>query len=231
MVIPHGASSFRRKLVRWNASDRLTTSFEFYAELAMRYVKDHKLRTRKRIVERASYGLRRKGADGMSVVDLMKLAGLTHGGFYAYFDSRDDLVVEAFALAMDQTISRWLELAEEMPVEERFDGVVDAYLSPRHRDNQEGGCALPALGADIGRSNQKARRIFATKLEEMIDVLARLLPQKSPMEGRQIAIGAIATMMGSIVLARAVGNKMLSGDILHAGRQAVRNQAAVRTAK
>src|SRR5580692_11167999 len=121
----------------------------------MRYVKDHKLRTRKRIVERASYGLRRKGADGIGVVDLMKLAGLTHGGFYAYFDSRDDLVVEAFALAMDRTISRWLELTEEMPVEERFDGVVDAYLSPRHRDNQESGCALPALGADIGRSNQK----------------------------------------------------------------------------
>src|SRR5229473_1472941 len=93
------------------------------------------------------------------------------------------------------------------------------------------GCALPALGADIARSNQKARRRLARKLEEMIDVLARLLPQKSPAEARQVATGAIATMMGSIVLARAAGNKMLSDDILHAGRQAVRNQAAVRITK
>src|SRR6267378_4816201 len=128
-------------------------------------------------------------------------------------------------------LCRWLELTREMPVEERFDVVVDAYLSPDHRDNQKSGCALPALGADIARSNQKARRRLARKLEEMIDVLARLLPQKSPTEARQVATGAIATMMGSIVLARAAGNKMLSDDILHAGRQAVRNQAAVRTAK
>jgi len=197
----------------------------------MRYVKEHKLQTRSRIVEMASYGLRQNGADGVSVADLMKLAGLTHGGFYSHFESRDALVVEAFALAMDRTVSRWLELTRVMPVEERFDVVVDAYLSPDHRDNQQSGCALPALAADIARSNQKARRRLARKLEEMIDVLARLLPQKSPTEARQVATGAIATMMGSIVLARAAGNKMLSDDILHAGRQAVRNQAAVRITK
>ena len=194
----------------------------------MRYVKDHKLRTRNRIVERASYGLRRKGADGVSVVDLMKLAGLTHGGFYAHFDSRDTLVVEAFVLAMDQTVSSWLELTEGMPVEKRFDAIVKAYLSPHHRDNQARGCALPALATDIARSSQKSRRIFATKLEEMIDAFARQLPKKSSREARQVATGAIATMVGSIVLARAAGNRMLSDDILEAGRQAVRNQAAVR---
>jgi TetR/AcrR family transcriptional repressor of nem operon len=209
----------------------LPTFLEFSAEPAMRYVKEHKLQTRSRIVEMASYGLRQNGADGVSVADLMKLAGLTHGGFYSHFESRDALVVEAFALAMDRTVSRWLELTREMPVEERFDVVVDAYLSPDHRDNQQSGCALPALGADIARSNQKARRRLARKLEEMIDVLAGLLPQKSPAEARQVATGAIATMMGSIVLARAAGNKMLSDDILHAGRQAVRNQAAVRITK
>ena len=68
----------------------------------MRYVKGHGLQTRSRIVEEASYGLRARGADGLSVVDLMKLAGLTHGGFYAHFESREALVVEAFVLAMDR---------------------------------------------------------------------------------------------------------------------------------
>ena len=87
----------------------------------MRYVKGHGLHTRSRIVEEASYGLRQRGADGLSVVDLMKLAGLTHGGFYAHFESREALVVEAFVLAMDRTIAHWLNLAEELPPEERFD--------------------------------------------------------------------------------------------------------------
>ena len=78
----------------------------------MRYVKGHGLQTRSRIVEEASYGLRQAGADGMSVADLMKLVGLTHGGFYSHFESREALVIEAFASAMDRTISHWLQASE-----------------------------------------------------------------------------------------------------------------------
>jgi TetR/AcrR family transcriptional regulator, transcriptional repressor for nem operon len=194
----------------------------------MRYLKEHKAQTRNRIVERASYGLCRKGANGLSIAGLMKLADLTHGGFYSHFESRDALVVEAFAWAMDRTVSRWQELMEGAPVEKRFDLIVEEYLSSHHCDNRARGCALPALGADIARSNQKTRRIFAEKLEEMIDVVARQLPQKSPKEAREVATSAIATMVGSIVLARAAGSKKLSDDILGAGRQAVRTQAAIR---
>ena len=95
----------------------------------MRYMKGHGLHTRNRIVEEASYGLRQAGADGISVSDLMKLAGLTHGGFYAHFESREALVVEAFALAMDRKVSQWLKLMKGMPVEERFDVIVEEYLS------------------------------------------------------------------------------------------------------
>ena len=196
----------------------------------MRYVKGHGSQTRSRIVEEASYGLRQTGANGMSVADLMKLAGLTHGGFYSHFESREALVVEAFALAMDRTVSHWLKLMNGMPIEERFDVIVESYLSPRHRDDRAHGCVLPALGSDIARSSQKARRIFARKLDEMIDVVARLFPEKSPKEARQIATGALATMMGSIALARAVGNKKLSDEILGAGRQALSGQSARRRA-
>jgi TetR/AcrR family transcriptional regulator, transcriptional repressor for nem operon len=192
----------------------------------MRYVKGHRSQTRSRIVEEASYGLRQTGADGMSVADLMKLAGLTHGGFYSHFESREALVVEAFALAMDRTVSHWLKLMNGMPIEERFDVIVESYLSPRHRDDRAHGCVLPALGTDIARSSQKARRIFARKLDEMIDVVARLFPEKSPREARQMATGALATMMGSIALARAVGDKELSDEILRAGRQALGGQSA-----
>jgi len=197
----------------------------------MRYVKGHGLQTRSRIVEEASYGLRQGGADGMSVADLMKLAGLTHGGFYAHFESREALVVEAFTLAMDRKVSQWLRLMKGMPVEERFDVIVEEYLSPGHRDDRAHGCVLPALGADIARSGKKARHIFARKLDEMIDVVTMLFPEKSPKEARQIATGALATMMGSIALARAVGDKKLSDEILEAGRDALSGQSAGRRAR
>ena len=194
----------------------------------MRYVKGHGLQTRNRIIETASYGLRQNGADGLSVADLMKLAGLTHGGFYSHFESREALVIEAFAQAMDRTVSNWLKLTEGMPVEERFDAVVEGYISPGHRDNRAGGCVLPALSTDIARSSPKARRLFASKLDEMIDAVARLFPKKPPKEARQLATSVLATMMGSIVLARAAGDKKLSNDILEAGRKALRRQSATR---
>jgi len=191
----------------------------------MRYLKGHGRQTRNRIVEEASYGLRQHGADGMSVVDLMKLAGLTHGGFYAHFESREALVVEAFAFAMDRTIVHWSERVKGMPPEQRFEAVVEGYLSSFHRDNRARGCALPALGGDIARSSPKARRTFGRKFGEMIDMIARLLPDMPPEEARQTATSALATMMGAIVLARAVGDKGMSDDILAAGQQALRRRA------
>jgi TetR/AcrR family transcriptional repressor of nem operon len=204
----------------------MTLLSSFIREQAMRYPKDHGKQTRRRIVENASYGLRESGADGLSVVDLMKLVDLTHGSFYAYFQSRDALVVEALALAMDQTVDHWLELTEGAPAGKGFDAVVEAYLSPRHRNNAARGCALPALAADIGRSGPEARRTFASRLEKMIDVIARLIPRRSSTDARQAAAGAIATMVGSIVLARAAGDRRLSDGLLKAGRQALRNQTA-----
>src|SRR3977135_3035921 len=89
----------------------------FSMELAMRYVKGHGLQTRSRIVENASYGLRQNGADGVSVVDLMRLAGLPPGGFYSHFDSREAPVIEVFAQAMDRTVADWLKIMKGMPVE------------------------------------------------------------------------------------------------------------------
>jgi TetR/AcrR family transcriptional repressor of nem operon len=187
----------------------------------MRYDEDHRRETHSRIVENASYGLRQKGAEGLSVVELMKLAGLTHGGFYNHFDSRAALVGEAIAFAMDQMVERWKELASEKTNEDRFEALVADYLSPRHRDNPKHGCALPALAADVARSSSSERRAFAAKLEMMIDVLARLVADEAPQQARQIATGAIVTLVGSIVLSRAVGAGTLSDGILDAGRRTV----------
>ena len=185
----------------------------------MRYVGDHRRQTHSRIVESASYGLRQNGAEGLSVVELMKLAGLTHGGFYNHFESRAALVGEAIAFAMDQTAERWKKLANRKANEDRFGTLIADYLSSRHRDNPRQGCALPALAADVARSSPREQRALASKLEKMIDVFVELLPGEPPQQARQIATGAIATMVGSIVLSRAVGSGKLSDRILDAGRK------------
>ncbi len=139
----------------------------------MRYSREHKLETHARIVRKASVRLREKGAHGIGVADLMKDAGLTHGGFYAHFNSREALVIEAFAYAMDRGTERWRKLAEQTPAEQRFATIVDSYLTPLHRDDPGHGCAIPTLGAEIARESPKTRKAFAAKIEQMVDMLGR----------------------------------------------------------
>jgi TetR/AcrR family transcriptional repressor of nem operon len=192
----------------------------------MRYSREHKLETHARIVRKASVRLREKGAHGIGVADLMKEAGLTHGGFYAHFDSREALVIEAFAYAMDRGRERWRKLAEQVPPNKRFAMIVDSYLTPIHRDDPGHGCAIPTLGAEIARESPKTRRAFAAKLEQMIEMFAEQLPDVPRKVARRQAMAAVATMMGTIVLARVAGSGELSDEILGAGRDAVLERAA-----
>ena len=187
----------------------------------MRYSKEHKLETHARIVKKASVRLRERGAHGIGVADLMKDAGLTHGGFYAHFDSREALVVEAFAFAMDRSMERWRKLAEQTPPEKRLATIVDSYLTPLHRDDPGRGCAVPALGAEIARESPKTRKAFAAKLEQMIEMIAEQIPDAPRKTARKRAMASLATMMGTLVLARVAGNGEFSDEILAAGRDAV----------
>jgi TetR/AcrR family transcriptional repressor of nem operon len=192
----------------------------------MRYSKEHKQETHERIVKRAAVRLREKGAHGIGVADLMKEAGLTHGGFYAHFDSREALVIEAMEHIMERSTERWRKLGEQAPPEKRFATIVDSYLNSAHRDDPGHGCAVPTLGAEIARETPKTRKAFATKLEEMIDMLASLVPDASPKAARKQAMAAIGTMMGALVMARIAGNSEFSDEILAAGREAILNRPA-----
>jgi TetR/AcrR family transcriptional repressor of nem operon len=187
----------------------------------MRYSKEHKLETHARIVKKASVRLREKGAHGIGVADLMKDAGLTHGGFYAHFDSREALVIEAFADAMDRSTERWRKIAAQTPPDKRLATIVESYLTPVHRDDPGHGCALPTLGAEIARENARTRKAFAAKLEQMIEMLADQIPDVSAKAARQQAMAVLSTMMGTLVLARVAGSGELSDAILSAGREAV----------
>jgi TetR/AcrR family transcriptional repressor of nem operon len=196
----------------------------------MRYSKEHKQETHTRIVRKASVRLREKGAHGIGVADLMKEAGLTHGGFYAHFDSREALVIEAFAYAMDRSTERWRKVAEQTPPDKRLATIVETYLTPLHRDDPGHGCAVPTLGAEIARESPKTRKAFAAKLEQMIDMMADQVPDVPRKSARKQAVAAVATMMGTLVLSRIAGSGEFSDEILSAGREAVLGRAAAKPA-
>ncbi len=189
----------------------------------MRYSTKHKAQTRARIVRRAATSLRQNGTHGVGVADLMKQAGLTHGGFYAHFKSRDALIGEAMIFAMDGIAKKWHARAEKAPAGKKVDAIVNGYLTAQHRDDVGNGCVLPALGAEIARANAKTRKAFAGRLEEMIALVIEARGARATKAARQQAMGTICAMMGALVLARATGGQ-LSEDLLLAGRAAALGQ-------
>ncbi|TWC07337.1 TetR family transcriptional regulator [Bradyrhizobium macuxiense] len=194
----------------------------------MRYSKEHKQETHARIVKKAATRLREKGAHGIGVADLMKDAGLTHGGFYAHFDSREALVIEAFNYAMDRATERWRKVTAEVAPEKRLSTIVDGYLSAAHRDDPGQGCAVPALGAEIARESPKTRKAFALKLDQMIDMITDQIQDVPRKTARKQAMSTLATMMGTIVMSRIAGNGEMSDEILSAGREAALGRAAAK---
>jgi TetR/AcrR family transcriptional repressor of nem operon len=194
----------------------------------MRYSKEHKQETHAKIVKKAAVLLREKGAHGIGVADLMKEAGLTHGGFYAHFDSREALVIEAFAYAMDRSTERWRKIAEQTPPDKRLATIIQTYLTPVHRDDPGHGCAVPALGAEIARESPKTRKAFAAKLEQMVDMLTDQVSGVPRKAARKQAVATLATMMGTLVLARIAGNGEFSDEILDVGRETALGRTAAK---
>ena len=162
----------------------------------MSWSAEHSVATRQRILDAACAAFRRRGIDGTSVADVMKGAGLTHGGFYAHFASKDDLLAEALGHGRRQTNERFESF-------DSVDAVVESYLSAAHALHPERGCAIPSLGAEIARGNPKARRRLAEAIRARVARLQQLLPKRwSRREREQRAIGAFACMVGGLVLAR-----------------------------
>jgi TetR/AcrR family transcriptional regulator, transcriptional repressor for nem operon len=170
-----------------------------------------KAQTHERILRVAAERLRQTGIDRLSIADLMKEAGLTVGGFYKHFRSRDDLVVEA----LGSVLGGWERELDESPTEpdeHYFPGLVERYLSEDHRDNPGAGCPIGALVGDVGRSNEPTRELYTKQIRRNIRLLARLLGA-SPSR-RQQAILAYSAMLGAIALSRAVSDQPLSTEIL-----------------
>jgi len=175
-----------------------------------------KAANRERIVKTASRRMRRDGIDSVSVAELMNESGLTHGGFYRHFDSRDDLVAEAVAAALSAGSQR-IQVAAQLDSPEALAAIIDGYLSPLHRDKPETGCAVAALPADITRSNSRARTAYSRQVRSYIELLAELTPAHDADEAHLI----LAALVGALVLARAVDDRGLSDDMLESVARAL----------
>jgi len=181
----------------------------------MRYGEGHKESVRTRIVDAASRALRAGGIDGVSIPKLMKLVGLTHGGFYAHFRDRDELVAEALMAAGQESAERMLAEGTKPP-EERFRG----YLSKAHADHPEVGCVLAALGTEASRQAPPVRRAFARIGRGFLRRIETVLhPESEPGTLSDEALETGARMVGALVLARLVQDDALAERILDAARR------------
>ncbi|MBI1396797.1 MAG: TetR family transcriptional regulator [Betaproteobacteria bacterium] len=177
-----------------------------------------KTETHARIVKIAAAKFREAGVDGISVADLMKEAGLTHGGFYRHFASRDELVAEAVEYAMAEALRR-LGAAVRRSAGPPFEAMVEGYLSKAHRDADGRTCPLVSLASDVARGPAPLRSSYAKLVNTYIDWIAGLLEAERPDRTRQDAIAALGTMVGALALARSVDDEALSTEILAAARQ------------
>jgi TetR/AcrR family transcriptional regulator, transcriptional repressor for nem operon len=182
----------------------------------MRYSQTHKEDTHKRIVNTAASAFRKHGINGIGLVPLMKETGLTHGGFYAHFKSKDALVAEAIDAAFHETIERLRRAAETAPDKTPRRAFMDEYLSEGHRDDPSIGCVIAALGTETARLKPTVREHIDKNLEAM---LALLTDDGKGRDARPETLRALATAVGAIVLARTVRSKALSKEILEAARQ------------
>lgn len=175
---------------------------------------------RERIVETAAQLFREKGFDGIGLNDLMQAAGLTRGGFYGHFESKQDLAVQACRRALAANARQWTTV-EGASMRKDLPALVQFYLSDRHRDQIASGCALTALAGDVARQGPELRAAMGEGVESFLAVLEPLMPVATAVQQRRSALAALSTLVGALLLSRAVDDGQLSADIRDAAAQAV----------
>jgi TetR/AcrR family transcriptional regulator, transcriptional repressor for nem operon len=183
----------------------------------MGHSQDEKEKSHRQIVEIAAARMRESGTEGPGVAEIMKAAGLTHGGFYKHFDSRDELVAEAVEAAIVQG-QQGYEAAVEGS-DDPLAAFVDWYLSETHRDDTGGGCAVVALGSDAARAEPRVRAAYRGQVERYIDKMEELIGGGE--DSRREAIAAVTSMVGALLISRAVDDEALSEEILREVRAGI----------
>ena len=189
----------------------------------MKVTREQAAANHERIVDQAAKLFRERGFDGIGVADLMKSAGLTHGGFYGQFASKEALMAEAAERAAGRMVDQWNGMADGKT---SLAEVARSYLSASHRDAPGRGCVMAALGPEASRQAKPVRDAVTQSLGATLDALTRLAPGKSAAEKRRKAIATFAAMVGAMVLARAVNEPELSDEILETVAQSLAAEKA-----
>lgn len=175
--------------------------------------------THERIVAVAARAIRRSGYDGTGVADIMKEAGLTHGAFYSHFASREAMLAEAASKACAESATAVAEVVANIPQDRALESMVRAYLSKEHLAHAETGCPLAALGSETSRQTAEVRRVITRHIKEMVDLAARQSPDWGQPGAHERALVTVATMVGALLLARAVDEPAFSDSLREAALQ------------
>lgn len=193
----------------------------------MRYPPAHKQATRSRIVAAASAAFRERGVEGTGVDEVMRRAGLTHGGFYAHFRDKSELVAEACAEAFDEAVVNLERISAQPTAARRARLLIDSYLSTHHRDNRGSGCLIVAVGADMARLSSPARGGYARGFVRHIDRLCEALRlARDPGENRDRVTHLMSSLVGALIFARATDDPARSDALLASSRRMLRKTFA-----
>ena len=192
----------------------------------MRVSRERLAENRRRILEAAGRLFRAKGFEAVTVAEVMQAAGLTHGGFYGHFRSKDDLIAQTLAHTLLAGENR-----RRSPAEIDLARYAASYLSPRHRDDLAGGCPTAGLGAETIRQSPEARAAMTAGLRRQIELLSESAPGADPAERRRAAIGSWAAMVGAVILARLSDDPRLSDEVLEQTRAWIDDKGMTRVTR
>ncbi|TGQ71598.1 MAG: TetR/AcrR family transcriptional regulator [Mesorhizobium sp.] len=191
----------------------------------MRVTRSQAEQNRQTVIDVASRLFRERGFDGIGVKDLMEGAGLTQGGFYKQFASKDDLVAQASRRALESAAKRWSAAVAAHP-EDPFGAVIDFYLSTGHREEKMDGCPVVALGSDVARQGFEVKASFEAGIREYLEMLGSWVGKAGGEETGGKAMAVLSTMVGAVVLSRAVNDPDLARAFLDAATVQVREAVA-----
>ena len=182
----------------------------------MRYGKDHRETTNKRITDIAARRFRKEGLQAVGIAGLMSDAGLTHGGFYSHFKSKEDLTIKALAHALEGSLARLDANARNN--NGGLEALVSAYLHPIHRDEPENGCAIAAIGPELSRRPHESMEVISGLIEQFFDLIERHLPATAPPEKRrQTAMALFGLLVGTLQMSRMMSDEKQKDEVLKSG--------------
>lgn len=188
----------------------------------MRYNSEHKARTRERVLKEASLAIREDGAGNIGVADVMARAGLTHGGFYAHFKSKDELIAEAITHMFEDRYARFFKDIADVEPRAALATFIDHYLSPQHCAASRHGCPIPAMASELPHLHADAQRRFAAGARRLAQALETLIARAGLPDAETLARSVLAELAGAVGLARVAEDEAEARALLEASRSAVK---------